>query len=797
MKHLIAILFLLVFAAPVAKASHIVGGDFSLQHLEGDRYLLTLKVFRDCENGIPWFNEPLYVGMFEKGSNALVNTFRFDRIISNDTLRFVGDNCINIPDGCTQIGLYQKVVTFPASQFNNSQGYYFSWERCCRNVIIKNIDVGQNPQGEVGMAFYMEVPSFSVFNNTPVFNRDPLTLLCVNNPFTFNYNVTDADGDSLVYSLVEPLAGNTDHTRPNDPGSPDYPLIMPGPYRPITWRPGFGLNKIIDGNPNLSIDRQTGNLSITPTSQGVYVVAILVEEYRNGVKIGEVRRELQFTVSTCNQNAPPRFEQGMDGKVITAYAGQEICFPILTTDANPEDSMFLTFSGTIFGNGDSDPLPPFASIDVKEGRQRLEHKFCWETTCAHISDEPYDVQLTVVDNGCPIAKTTIINFQIVVKPPPLMEPPAMFCLDRISPDEVSLTWGRFDITQHFDHFVLMRRNPDGTDQQMATIDNPAVTSFNDSAAFNHLTTNYCYYMYGVNTCGSIGDSTYFVCTVPDEDSIPAATYVATATVLNNESVGVYWERADEPDFYRYVLERKVNHEDSTWRTYKIITNRDDTFFNDSAVKVATTSYCYRLSVEDQCGLVSQMSNLGCNIVLTGESAPFTHTLDWSPYIGWEDGVWRYELIRRDPATSPVVIEDGGDDFLHFIDDELNYDEGAYWYDVIAYEEGTEPDRQNTSRSNTVFLFQKPELYVPNAFSPNTIDDINDNWGIVPVFVKDYHLQVYNRWGELVFETEDKLHQWTGFHNGKEPFDNVFVYLVTFTGWDHSIYHRKGTVTILR
>ena len=418
MKYLVSILLTLVLAAPVAKASHIVGGEFSLQHLQDDEYVLTLKVLRDCENGVPWFNEPLYVGMFKKGSNALVNIFRFDRLISSDTLRFVGDNCMDVPDGCTQVGVYQDTFSFPASQYNHPQGYYFSWERCCRNVITKNVDVGQNPQGEVGITLYLEVPPFSTENSTPVFTHSPLTLLCVSNPYTHSYTATDADGDSLVYKLVKPLAGNTDHTRPNDPGSPDYPLIMPGPYQPISWNPGYSMSNIMDGSPALAINEQTGELTVTPTSLGVYQVAILVEEWRGSVKLGEVRRELQFTVSTCLPNVAPQFEVGMEDTTLTAYMGRETCFPIVTSDANTADSMFLSYSGSIFGDTSGNLPAPYARMYVQQGEQYITHQLCWTPTAAHATTDTYQVQLTVKDNGCPIALVNTINLRVKVEESP-------------------------------------------------------------------------------------------------------------------------------------------------------------------------------------------------------------------------------------------------------------------------------------------------------------------------------------------------------------------------------------------
>jgi gliding motility-associated-like protein len=93
------------------------------------------------------------------------------------------------------------------------------------------------------------------------------------------------------------------------------------------------------------------------------------------------------------------------------------------------------------------------------------------------------------------------------------------------------------------------------------------------------------------------------------------------------------------------------------------------------------------------------------------------------------------------------------------------------------------------------LFQPPELYVPDAFTPNG-DEINDVWGTVPVFVRDYHMMVFNRWGEKVFDSKDKKLQWKGVMGSGKPSDNVFAWMVVYMGWDNRRYTQQGVVHIL-
>ena len=58
-------------------------------------------------------------------------------------------------------------------------------------------------------------------------------------------------------------------------------------------------------NPNLAIDPLTGLFTAFPTGLGQWVVAICIDEFRNGTKIGEYRREFQFNTVSCSVDVNP------------------------------------------------------------------------------------------------------------------------------------------------------------------------------------------------------------------------------------------------------------------------------------------------------------------------------------------------------------------------------------------------------------------------------------------------------------------------------------------------------------
>jgi gliding motility-associated-like protein len=767
-------------------ATHIVGGDFSLKHLGSFSYELTLKVFRDCENGEPPFNKPLYVGIYDKETNSLIESVRMD-LRGNDTLRFAAGNCMDIPTGCTHIGLYRETITLDPAKYSNPNGYYFSWERCCRNSIIKNIS---NPD-ESGMAFYMEIPPVTTVNNSPVFNRNPLTLLCVSNPYRFNFDVTDADGDSLVYSLVSPLRGTLGSGFPNDPSDPNYPYLYPGPYPPITWRTGYGINYIINGSPTLTIDAANGEIGLTPTQTGVYVVAVLCEEFRNGVKIGEVRRELQFTITTCGNNTNPVFSEQVRDKTFHVTAGEKICFDIEATDSN--DSLYMEISSDIF-----DPLKtpaPVAELDAGKaiGKIKVDAKFCWQTTCAHQGIPEQIIDLFVKDNGCPIPKVAISTVTVIVDDMPFVPPTDMLCMGLYNNQELDLFWGDSSSAKYFKYYLLFRGIDGSNFTVIDTIYDKSKRMFHDANATNYQGINYMYFMVGVNLCDVQGNSSDTISTFEQLKAEPDPVSIRTATV-DNQQVQLKWSFAPEKDFSYYHIMRKKNLEGEEFKHYTNVGGVNDTLFTDVETEVNKFSYCYMIVVRDTCGNQSITSNIGCSILLKGVSEPFLNALSWTQYLHWDGGVKNYELERKDPEIPYFKIGTHAPVVLNTTDGNLNYNEGAYWYKVRAYE--ADAGFGAESVSNEVYLVQAPKLYVPNAFTPNG-DGFNEVWGHVPVFVKDLKLNVYNRWGQHIFESDDKLKQWDGTYKDLPVQEGAYVWLVTYTGYDSSTHYDYGTVTVLR
>ena len=180
-----------------------------------------------------------------------------------------------------------------------------AYQRCCRLSSLTNII---SPD-RTGITLYATIPdSVYIENSSPVFNNLPFTLLCENVPFTFDNSATDADVDSLVYSLCTPLNGGSMSVPAPDP--PSNP-----PYDSISWLPPYSLSNLMGGSP-FTINQQTGLLSGTPNSAGVFNYGVCVSEYRNGIYLGNTMRDFQVTVFSIIG-----IQENSIEKFITSYTG--------------------------------------------------------------------------------------------------------------------------------------------------------------------------------------------------------------------------------------------------------------------------------------------------------------------------------------------------------------------------------------------------------------------------------------------------------------------------------------------
>ncbi|MEZ5196482.1 MAG: gliding motility-associated C-terminal domain-containing protein [Bacteroidales bacterium] len=94
------------------------------------------------------------------------------------------------------------------------------------------------------------------------------------------------------------------------------------------------------------------------------------------------------------------------------------------------------------------------------------------------------------------------------------------------------------------------------------------------------------------------------------------------------------------------------------------------------------------------------------------------------------------------------------------------------------------------------MYQPNSYGVPTAFSPNGDGD-NDRLYVYGSQFKEVVFRVYNRYGEMVFETNDELRGWDGKHNGFPQEKEVYTYYLKIIFADGGLVEETGNVTLLR
>jgi len=425
----ILLTLLLLIAFPVF-ASHIVGGEFELIHISGNQYRINLIIYFDQLNGAPGAKDPsATVSIFRKRDRVLMSSITLSQV--NETnVPYTQPECSN-GEIVTSKLLYTSVITLSPNQFNDPAGYFVVWERCCRNYSITNI-FSQVPGGgnvSAGQTFYLEFPPV-VKNGEPFRNSSPRLFpplndfACPFRPYYVDFAGVDDDGDSLVYSITTPLNTTT---------ADALPPVSAGPFPPVVWRPGYNLTNIINGQPDLRISKE-GLLTATPRTQGLFVFAVKIDEFRSGEKIGESRRDFQMlVVDACPQAEPPAitgkklvdaaftFSENMSVNFNNTVTDTDRCIDVRVSDpdagkleTNFSERVSIRVVPLNFRKDINEILPAVTSTVLTNG-STYDFRICFPQ-CPFING-PYQIGVIAFDDACSLPLTDTLKVIVNTQPP--------------------------------------------------------------------------------------------------------------------------------------------------------------------------------------------------------------------------------------------------------------------------------------------------------------------------------------------------------------------------------------------
>lgn len=289
MKKLFLVVAALFFLAET-HASHIAGGELQYTWLRDSTYHVIAKFYRDCGgNTAPQSLALCYKSDCDQIPYKVTMRplSRLPNGVANGTSVTTG--CAGYPNNCQQPG--STLAGYAEWWFEADVTLPHQCEKWVFSISIADRNASTNLTGGTNNPFYVEAVLNSVLapgNSSPVFTVKPVPFVCINNPYTFNNGASDYNGDSLVYSILQPRKGDCDGTQIIAFSNAVYNTTN----NPISTANTFSLNG------------QTGQFTFTPTLLGASTLTLQVSEYRNGLLIGSTMRDIQVRTLNCNAIQP-------------------------------------------------------------------------------------------------------------------------------------------------------------------------------------------------------------------------------------------------------------------------------------------------------------------------------------------------------------------------------------------------------------------------------------------------------------------------------------------------------------
>ena len=785
------IIFLgLLFVSNSAKASHIMGGNvtYTCDSLNPNVIHITLALYRDCDGITLGTTEYISITStcFSQFSVPLTLIPGSGNDITPVCPQFPNTPCPGTPNTNVMVPIgveeyiYQGTITFPSTA--TCTDFEIGYSSCCRNAAIGTL---QNPASE-GVYFLSKFKRDTLCNNSPQFLTPPVPYTCVNQPFTFNHGVSDIEGDSLNFSLIDCYTGQ---------GAKVVYLSQYNGLQPLSTTGPVVINKF------------TGTISFTPNTIQIGVICVLVEEYRNGVKIGETLRDIQVIVTQCT-NPPPTLSgfNGTSDLDTVICPGQTVSLTINSTDPNPFQTVTNTFSGAL----------PGAVWTCSPGQNPI-CTLTW-TPPAGVTGA-FLFSVSAQDDGCPLVASTTKGYIIEVRDPVVNAGPDQAICGN---DSIKI------IPQHRVNYTTWNWTPTNG------VSNPNIKS----PSFKPTQTT-TYIVTATNGfCTATDTITIFVESIPVIDPIAGTKEVCPggSTQLTASGTGVS---------YAWTPSAGVS---------------DDSIANPTFTPAMTTVYTVTASSQGGCTAtatvtvtVRDLPNIdagpdkgyciGESTTLSGSGDP-GWTYSWEPanFIVGPSNIPNPQVqptsntyfvltvtdafgcVNKDSTfvtIYPGATADAGPDITIVAGTEATLTAnppggssytwnpgGLSGESVIVRPAVTTTYTVSVIDANgcpgsdevTVTVYEAT-VKVPNAFTPNS-DGVNDHFYIIEIGELDIeYFRIYNRWGQLIFESAGKgtaqSKGWDGNYKGEPQNAGTYTWVVRTKPTVGDPQDFKGNVTLIR
>ena len=738
---------LLVATSEAGYATHIRAGEIIAERESCQSLTYTITV----------------IGYVDTGSdvdfgNGIIDFGFGDPIELNTESAFSEEVIINA-DAEIARSTFKITRTFPSSG-----EYTITFREFNRNANIQNIP------NSVQTPFYIETKVFidPLFcNRSPQFLNAPIDGASVGNRFIHIPGGYDPDGDSLSYELVFPK---------EDRDSPVIGYQYPSD-RDIER--GIGAtNQAGTAPPTVTIDPITGELvwdapafALDEPQQTEYNVSFVMREWRKiggeWLELGYITRDMQIIVEDAD-NEPPELTIPADTCV---EAGTLLAAQVTGVDPDGNNVLLSAF-GEVF-ELQSDNRATFAPTTYQPtpGTGTFE----WQTSCADVRAEPYQVNFKVEDvnpaSGPPLADFKIWNVTVVAPAP------VGVTAEAAPGRAVDLDWTqyscgnvdsvRIQVWRKADSTDFVPENcqigiPDGLGYELVAQVDRSVVSYRDTGLDPGV--NYCYRLVAVYPDGAVSYASEEVCAEMAVDA-PVITKASVVTTdQENGSIQIDWRSPFEideslfPPPYRYQVVRSTGFTRGNEETV-VSGIISDTTFTDTGLNTLNEPYNYTIYLFDASSDDPiDSSAMASSVRLEPTANVGSIELSWTATVPWSNAspdypyhyVYRNQIDPADPEAlvlvdSVNVLESG----LTYLDDgsqtggELS-DETEYCYFVTTFgsygnERLNPPPLVNNSQiacaqpNDTIPPCEPVAIMVPNA----TVEECSANLADKPCDFTDF------------------------------------------------------------
>ncbi len=659
--------------------------------------------------------------------------------------------------------------------YASSGTYTISMEDANRNFGVVNVP------NSVMVPMHIEtelvINPFLGYNNSVQLLNPPVDKGCVGKLYLHNPSAYDPDGDSLSYRLV--------HCKGTDG------MEIPGYTYPQASH-SFDINPV------------TGDLRWdAPVVQGEYNVAFMVEEWRHGVKIGSVVRDMQILISHCDNELP----EILCDERYCLVAGEQLGFLISASDPDG-DNVTLTASGAPFEVAVS---PAILNPESAFGLQP-QMEFLWNTQYAHIRNTPYQVVIHAKDDASPVSLTNLKTVTINVMGPKVQNLSA-----EMHGHDAMLSWSAYPCSNAVALLVYRKAGCDGYEpdacetgiregyQLIATLNGAAATTYTDLDLPPGM--SYEYRIVAQFPDGALSIVSDAACVTLKDDS-PLITHVTNdSTDLEAGQVVACWTQPKEIDAqyiapFSYSLTRILDGE-----TAAVYEGADTTFLDTNVNLAEASSLLYKVEMRDAHQQLMGTSVTASAVLLSINGNNNEANLSWTEAVPWL--VDSSQVFKEDGNRFVQIASVAG---MAYTDTDVESDE-TYRYYVRTFGhytlEGIMRPLVNYSAIKTVRIGHEEPVEefsytLPNVITPNG-DGFNDVFepkvtGLS--LITGAKTVIFNRWGNILWDTDDPLIQW----DGKSKQTNMdcppgtYFYVTDITYVDttgEEKLHLQGSITIVR